>query len=132
MSDADPQFPQDLLDLERARVQARLDLDLYVATVEVERRALLPEEDQLVERRTWPQEQTDRWHELRDAYQQAATAVREHRLLTQAAADNRLWHVEGPLRTAVPQAQVVVRRDEKGHEVVRVLLDGVEQNLLDA
>lgn len=78
MSDTTPEFPQDLLDLERARVQARLDLDLYVATVEVERRAAYPGEDQIVERRTWPAEQTDRWNELRNAYQQAATAVREH------------------------------------------------------
>ncbi|WP_157535683.1 hypothetical protein [Kitasatospora mediocidica] len=45
---------------------------------------------------------------------------------------SRLGHVEGPLRTAVPQVQVVVRRDEEGRERVKVLLGGVEQDLLDA
>ncbi|MFI9271373.1 hypothetical protein ACIGXM_11755 [Kitasatospora sp. NPDC052896] len=120
-------LPEDLLDLERARVAARRALDVFVCTVAVERRMLFPAHDQVAERVKWPEEQNTRWHELRDAYQQATAAVRAHPLLVEAAANDGLWVMEMQLRTTVPQVEVVVRRDEAGHEVVRVLLGGVEQ-----
>jgi hypothetical protein len=126
-STATTDLPESLLDLERARVDARRALDVYVARVEIERRAAYPKADQIVERRTWTDEQNAHHRELRDAYEQAAAAVREHTVMHLAAVGGQLWVVEGKLRTAVPQVQVEVRRDKAGHESVRVLLGGVEQ-----
>ena len=47
-------------------------------------------------------------------------------LLTQAAAENRLWALESQLRTQIPQVQVVLRRDQEGNERAVALLGGID------
>lgn len=131
MSDA-TDLPDDLLDLERARVEARRLLDEYVCTVEVQRRRELPDEEQLLERRTWPADANERHAELQAAYRAAAEAVRAHPLLIEADAERRLWAVEEKLRAKVPQVLVVVRRGNDGQEHVVTILGGVEVELQDA
>ncbi|MFE9427820.1 hypothetical protein ACFYNO_33220 [Kitasatospora sp. NPDC006697] len=123
-----PDIPDDLLALEERRMSARRDLDLHVATVEVGYRTAYPDPEQIVERRTWTPQETERWHELRAAYAAAAAAVLDHPLLVQAAADGRRWPVEEKLRSLVPRLQVVIRRNEPGSaERVVVLVDGAEE-----
>ncbi|WP_035838581.1 hypothetical protein [Kitasatospora azatica] len=122
-------FPQDLLDLEAARVAARREIDVYVRTVEVARRAAFPGPEQAVERGMWPDEQVQRWHELRAAYAVAAAAVKAHPVLVAAEAERRLWPVEEKLRGLVPQVEVFVRPDTAaGGEEVVVVLGGIEQH----
>jgi hypothetical protein len=123
----DTDLPDDLLDLERARVDARRALDEYVCTVEVQRRAEFPGGEQLVERRMWPAEANERHAQLQAAYRAAADAVRVHPLLVEAAAGRRLWAVEEKLRKEVPQVLVVVRRDAASKvERVVTILGGVD------
>lgn len=124
MTDTD--LPDDLLDLERARVEARRALDEFVCTVEVRQRAEFPAEEQLLERRQWPAADEERHAVLRAGYRRAADAVRAHPLLVAADAERRLWAVEEKLRQAVPQVLVVVRRGDDGQEHVVTLLGGVE------
>lgn len=119
-------LPDDLLQLERARVEARRALDEFVCTIEVQRRAAFPGEEQLIERRTWPAGAVERHAELQAAYRAAADAVRAHPLLVAADAERRLWSVEEKLRQAVPQVLVVVRRDAVGTERVVTILGGVD------
>lgn len=130
MTDTD--LPADLIDLERARVDARRLLDEYVCTIEVQRRAEFPGEEQLLERRTWPAEANERHAQLQASYRAAGDAVRAHPLLIEAAAGRRLWAVEEKLRQLVPQVLVVVRRGEGGAEQVVTLLGGVEMELQGA
>jgi hypothetical protein len=121
------EFPGDLLELERERVQARRDLDFYVRSVEVERRVAFPGAEQVVERCMWPDELMDRWYELRAEYADAAAAVKAHPLLVQAAAGGTLWKTEEELRRQVPRVDVEVRRNLLGGgERVAVLVDGIE------
>ncbi|MFE9427702.1 hypothetical protein ACFYNO_32585 [Kitasatospora sp. NPDC006697] len=119
-------LPDDLIALEEQRMQARLDLDSYVAEVEVERRAAYPDPEQIVERRTWTPQEDGRWFELRAAYAEAAAAVLDHPVIAQAAADGKRWQVEERLRSLVPRSQVVIRKDAAGVERVVVLHNGEE------
>ncbi|WP_035838594.1 hypothetical protein [Kitasatospora azatica] len=119
-------FPEDLVALEEARVLARRDLDWYVRTVEVERRAAYPDPEKVVERCMWPDDLLNRWYGLREAYARAAAAVKAHPLLVQARAEGRLWPVEAQLRGQVPRVEV--HRAPGGAERVVVLVDGVAQD----
>jgi hypothetical protein len=125
----DTDLPDDLLDLERARVDARRVLDEFVCAVEVRQRAEFPTEEQLLERRTWPATDEEQHAVLQAAYRRAADAVRAHPMLVEADAERRLWAVEEKLRQQVPQVLVVVRRGNDGAEQVVTLLGGVEVEL---
>lgn len=73
-----PDFPEDLLQLQRNIDAARLAADTYAETVADERRALFPDHEQIVERQTWPAEQDTEMNRLRDAYMAAARAKWDH------------------------------------------------------
>lgn len=130
MTDTD--LPDDLLDLERARVEARRTLDEFVCTVEVRQRDAFPAEEQLLERRQWPAADDEQHARLQVAYKAAADAARAHPLLVAADAERRLWAVEEKLRLTVPQVLVVVRRGDDGQEHVVTMLGGVEVEQQDA
>lgn len=73
-----PDFPNDLLQLQRDIDAARLAADTYDQTIADERRVLFPDDEQIVERQTWPAEQTAELNRLRAAYEAAARAKRAH------------------------------------------------------
>jgi hypothetical protein len=83
-------IPTDLIDLQRAVITTRQELNTYVTGVETERRALFPDPQQIVERRTWPAEQSAVLAELRATVDTAMRAVRHHPVMTQALAE-RCW-----------------------------------------
>ncbi|WP_329492930.1 hypothetical protein [Kitasatospora herbaricolor] len=86
MPDALP-APPDLVDLQRHLDAARAELDTYVSEVSAARRLEFPDDEQIVERQTWPPEISERHLALRAAVATvatAATAVRQHPTMQQA------------------------------------------------
>jgi len=73
-----PDFPEDLLQLQREIDAARIAADTYAETVATERRALFPDGEQIVERQTWSAEQDAEMDRLRAAYLAAARAKWAH------------------------------------------------------
>ena len=73
-----PDFPDDLLQLQRDIDAARLAADTYAQTIAAERRVLFPDGEEIVERQTWPVEQDAELNRLRAAYGAAVRAKREH------------------------------------------------------
>jgi hypothetical protein len=98
-------IPADLVDLQRAVNAARDKLYDYVARVEAERREQFPAPEQIVERRTWPEEQIARADELREAERTAATAVWNHPTMVQALAERCYHQTDVALREAAAEAQ---------------------------
>jgi hypothetical protein len=97
-------IPDGLVDLQRALNTARDELYSYVAQVEEERRAEFPGAEQVVERRTWPEEQNARADELREAERTAARAIRTHPTMVQALAERCYHQTDVALREAAASA----------------------------
>jgi len=83
-------LPDDLIDLQRRRLAAEAELGEYVATVERRRRELFPDPEQLLERRTWSDDETAELAQLRATRDQLALEVRHHPVLTHAL-EERCW-----------------------------------------
>jgi hypothetical protein len=73
-----PDFPDDLLQLQRNIDAARLAADTYAQAIADERRVQFPDDEQIVERQTWPAEQDAELNRLRAAYEAATRAKRAH------------------------------------------------------
>ncbi|OKI25153.1 hypothetical protein [Streptomyces sp. CB03911] len=70
----------------------------YSDRVSAERREQFPDPEQIIERQTWPPEQSAALEELRAAYQAAAAAVRHHPVMARALEERCYYATEQALR----------------------------------
>ncbi|MGE7438004.1 hypothetical protein [Kitasatospora sp. NPDC001175] len=78
-------LPDDLVDLHRVTAAAELAVSECCAMAQARRRELHP--DDVIARASWDEEETAELGRLRDAYMEAALAVRAHPLWEQARAE---------------------------------------------
>lgn len=79
-------LPADLIDLQRAALAADAAVSEYALTVQARRREQFPAREQVIERCTWDAAESAELDRLRDAYIEAATAVRAHPIWQEARA----------------------------------------------
>ncbi|MEV0538152.1 hypothetical protein [Kitasatospora sp. NPDC050463] len=84
--------------MERTRTAGWQELLAYSDRVSAERREQFPDPEQIIERQTWPPEQSTALEELRAAYRAAPAAVRRHPVMARALEERCYYATELALR----------------------------------
>lgn len=101
------ELPDDLVQLQRALDTAFAAEHGYITQVEAERRAQYPDEEQLLERRRWSDEQTAELARLRAETHAALMAVHRHPTLQEALASGAYQATHWALRNAARETASV-------------------------